>query len=155
MTPRSPEPTLKERYDAKVEEIRNLETTIAELEEAGDPVPWGTTYDLEMRRVEADELRLWGHREHVRRMQEAAERDMRERVRAEWERIDAAPTLEPEEMRRKREELGVRQQDVATAAGVALSTVNRAENGGKCELVTLKSIAAGLEWIAEARSVAP
>jgi DNA-binding XRE family transcriptional regulator len=148
--------SLKERYDAKLGEIRNLEATIAELEEAGAPVPYGIRCDVLRARAEADELRLWGHREHTRQMQEAreraAERDMLGRVRAEWERIDAMPVLSPEEMRRKREELGVRQQDLALAAAVVASTVNRAENGGNCEPMTLKNIAAGLEWLAESRA---
>jgi len=74
---------------------------------------------------------------------------MLERARAEWERFNALPTLSPEEMRRRREELGARQADVAMFAGVCPDTVSRAETGGNCTPETLRRIAAGLESMAD------
>ncbi len=57
---------LKRRYRAKQEQIRELEAERAWFLERGEPVPWRIGYRLEMARIEAEELRMWGHRELVR-----------------------------------------------------------------------------------------
>ncbi len=61
---------LKHRYRAKQEQIRKLEADRAWFLERGGPVPWRIGYRLEMLRVEAEELRMWGHRELVRAIRE-------------------------------------------------------------------------------------
>ena len=61
---------LKRRYRAKQEQIRKLEAERAEMLGRGEPVPWRIGYRLEMLRIEAEELRMWGHRELVRVIRE-------------------------------------------------------------------------------------
>jgi DNA-binding XRE family transcriptional regulator len=144
----------KRQYERVRERISKLEAEREGYLARGEPVPLGVRCNLARDRATLDEIRLHGQRAHVREVQDAqrtaAERDMRDRVTDAWQRIDRMPVLTPDEMRRKRKELGARQQDVAAFAGVALSTVNKAETGGKCEPLTLKLIALGLEEIAEA-----
>lgn len=144
---------LKERYNAKLEEIRSLEQKIAEL---GEDAPSRYKCRLMGARVEAEELRLWGQRETTRALLEARkqaqERGMRERVRAEWERIEDAPLLSLDEIRRQREELGARQQDVAAFAGIHRDTVSRVERGNACDPLTLKLLSVALEEMRASRT---
>jgi DNA-binding XRE family transcriptional regulator len=145
--------TLEEQYERVRGKVSALEAERASYLARGLEPPARVRYRLAGARADLDEIRLHGHRKMVREAEEAqkraAERDILERVRGEWDRIDAMPILSPEDLRRKRAELGVRQQDVAAFAGVALSTVNRAEKGGNCEPMTLKLIALGLENLEE------
>ena len=62
---------LKRRYHAKQEQIRKLEADRAWFLERGGPVPWRIGYRLEMLRIEAEELRMWGNRELTREIREA------------------------------------------------------------------------------------
>jgi DNA-binding XRE family transcriptional regulator len=148
--------TLEEQYERVRGKVSALEAERANYLARGLEPPSRIRFRLLSARADLDEIRLHGHREMLREVEEAqkraAERDMLERVRVEWDRIDAMPVLSPEDLRRKRIELGVRQQDVATFAGVSLTTVNKAENGGNCEPMTLKLIAAGLEKLEEFRA---
>jgi hypothetical protein len=57
---------MKREYRAKQEQIRKLEAERAAILARGEPVPWRIGYNLEMTRIEAEELRVWGHRELVR-----------------------------------------------------------------------------------------
>ena len=61
---------MKRRYRAKQEQIRKLEAERATILERGEPVPWRLGYRLEMLQIEAEELRMWGHRELVRTIRE-------------------------------------------------------------------------------------
>ena len=61
---------MKRQYRAKQEQIRKLEAERAAILERGESVPWRTAYRLEMLRIEAEELRMWGHRELVRTIRE-------------------------------------------------------------------------------------
>jgi hypothetical protein len=133
--------SLKERYRVKAAEVEALERQIAETEAAGDPVPARLRFGLERARVKAEELRTWGHREHVREIREG----MLEAARGELEALDSRPVPTSEEIRRKREALGARQRDLAMFAGVSLASVVRAEGGAPCHARTLRKIAAGLE----------
>ncbi len=62
---------MKRRYRAKQEQIRELEAERASILERGEPVPRRLTFRLEMTRVEAEELRMWGNRELTRVIREA------------------------------------------------------------------------------------
>jgi hypothetical protein len=61
---------MKRQYRAKQEQIRKLEAERAWSLERGGPVPSRIGYRLKMARVEAEELRMWGHRELVRTIRE-------------------------------------------------------------------------------------
>jgi hypothetical protein len=61
---------MKRQYRTKQEQIRKLEADRAWFLERGGPVPWRIGYRLEMLRIEAEELRMWGHRELVRTIRE-------------------------------------------------------------------------------------
>jgi hypothetical protein len=61
---------MKRQYRAKQEQIRKLEAERAEILRRGQPVPWRIGYRLEMTRIEAEELRMWGHRQLVRTIRE-------------------------------------------------------------------------------------
>ncbi len=61
---------MKHQYRAKQEQIRKLEAERAWFLERGGPVPWRIGFRLEMAQIEAEELRMWGHRELVRMIQE-------------------------------------------------------------------------------------
>ena len=61
---------MKRQYHAKLEQIRKLEAERAALLTRGEPVPRRIGYRLEMTRIEAEELRVWGHRELVRTIRE-------------------------------------------------------------------------------------
>ena len=54
---------MKRQYRTKQEQVRKLEAERAAILERGDPVPWRIGYRLEMLRIEAEELRMWGNRE--------------------------------------------------------------------------------------------
>ena len=56
----------KQRYRQLLEQIRKLEIERAELISRGQPVPRRLNFILVMLRADAEELRLWGHREFVR-----------------------------------------------------------------------------------------
>ncbi len=62
---------MKHQYRVKQEQIRKLEADRAWFLERGGPVPWGIGYRLEMLRIEAEELRMWGNRELTREIREA------------------------------------------------------------------------------------
>ena len=62
---------MKRRYRAKQEQIRKLEAERTAILERGEPVPWRIGYRLEMLRIEAEELRMWGNRELTRQLREA------------------------------------------------------------------------------------
>ena len=62
---------MKRQYRAKQEQIRKLEVNRAWFLERGGPVPWRIGYRLEMLRIEAEELRMWGNRELTRAIREA------------------------------------------------------------------------------------
>ena len=62
---------MKRKYRAKQEQIRKLEADRAWFLERGGPVPWRIGYRLEMLRIEAEELRMWGNRELTREIREA------------------------------------------------------------------------------------
>ena len=66
---------MKRQYRAKQEQIQNLEADRAWFLERGGPVPWRIGYRLEMTRVEAEELRMWGNRELTRQIREATKND--------------------------------------------------------------------------------
>ena len=61
---------MKRQYRAKQEQIRKLEAARAWFLERGEAVSWRIEYRLEMLRIEAEELRMWGHRELVRTIRE-------------------------------------------------------------------------------------
>ena len=61
---------MKHQYRAKQEQIRKLEAERAAILGRGEPVPRRLQFRLEMTRVEAEELRMWGHRELVRTIRE-------------------------------------------------------------------------------------
>ena len=61
---------MKRRYRAKQEQIRKLEAERAAILGRGEQVPRRLQFRLEMTRVEAEELRAWGHRELVRTIRE-------------------------------------------------------------------------------------
>ncbi len=61
---------MKRQYRAKREQIRKLEAERAAILGRGELVPRRLTFRLEMTRVEAEELRMWGHRELVRTIRE-------------------------------------------------------------------------------------
>lgn len=61
---------MKRQYRAKQEEIRKLEAERAAILGRGEQVPGRLEFRLEMTRVEAEELRMWGHRELVRTIRE-------------------------------------------------------------------------------------
>jgi hypothetical protein len=56
----------KQRYLRLLEHIRGLEAERAGLISHGEPIPRRLDFDLAMSRADAEELRLWGHREFVR-----------------------------------------------------------------------------------------
>ena len=56
----------KQRYRQLLEQIRELEIERAEMISRGQPVPRRLNFNLAMLRADAEELRLWGHREFVR-----------------------------------------------------------------------------------------
>jgi hypothetical protein len=62
---------MKREYGVKREQIRKLEADRAWFLERGEPVPWRIGYRLEMARIEAEELRMWGNRELTRQLREA------------------------------------------------------------------------------------
>ena len=57
---------MKRQYRALQEQISKLEAERAALLTRGEPVPWRIGYRLEMLWIEAEELRMWEHRELVR-----------------------------------------------------------------------------------------
>jgi hypothetical protein len=61
---------MKRQYRAKLEQIRKLEAERAAILGRGELVPRRLRFRLEMTRVEAEELRMWGHRELVRMIRE-------------------------------------------------------------------------------------
>ena len=61
---------MKRRYHAKQEQIRKLEAERAAMLGRGELVPGRLPFRLEMTRVEAEELRKWGHRDLVRAIRE-------------------------------------------------------------------------------------
>ena len=62
---------MKRQYQMLQEEIRRLEAERAWFLEHGEPVPWRIGYRLEMARIEAEELRMWGNRELTRAIRES------------------------------------------------------------------------------------
>ena len=56
----------KEQYLQLLEQIREREIERAKLTSRGQPVPRRLNFHLAMLRADAEELRLWGHREFVR-----------------------------------------------------------------------------------------
>jgi hypothetical protein len=62
---------LKQAYERKMEKLRELEAERALYLGRGESVPGSLRFRLEMTRVEAEELRLWGHRAHVEEIREA------------------------------------------------------------------------------------
>jgi len=61
---------MKRQYQAKRDQIRRLEVERAAILERGEPTPWRLRFRLEMTRVEAEELRMWGNRELARQLRE-------------------------------------------------------------------------------------
>ncbi len=61
---------MKRQYRAKQEQIQKLEAERASILERGEPTPWLLRFNLEMTRVEAEELRMWGNRELTRQIRE-------------------------------------------------------------------------------------
>jgi phage protein U len=61
---------MKERYRAVQEQIRRLEAVRAEATRRGDPTPRRIQFNLDMARIEAEELRMWGNRELTRQLRE-------------------------------------------------------------------------------------
>ena len=66
---------MKRQYRAKQEQIQKLEAERAAILERGEPTPWRLRFRLEMTRVEAEELRMWGNRELTRQIREATKKD--------------------------------------------------------------------------------
>jgi hypothetical protein len=66
---------MKRRYRAKQEQIRKLEAERAAILGRGEQVPRRLQFRLEMTRVEAEELRMWGNRELTRQIREATKND--------------------------------------------------------------------------------
>src|SRR3712207_5924697 len=56
---------MKRQYRAKQEQIQRLEAERASILERGEPTPRRLRFHLEMARVEAEELRMWGNRELI------------------------------------------------------------------------------------------
>jgi hypothetical protein len=56
----------KQRYRQLLEQIRELEIERAEFISRSQPVPRRLNFKLAMLQADAEELRLWGHREFVR-----------------------------------------------------------------------------------------
>lgn len=139
-----------------LERIRGLEAEKLEYIADGLAIPSRITYGLMGAKVELEEARLYGHREHVREIEEARKeaeaRDIGERVGAELERVRNAPKLEPEDLRAARAELGVTQAQLAAAAGIDSKTISAIENGkGEPRPGTMYYISRGLEFIREHR----
>jgi len=61
---------MKRQYRAKQEQIRELEAEREANLGRDEQVPGRLQFRLEMTRVEAEELRAWGHRELVRTIRE-------------------------------------------------------------------------------------
>ena len=61
---------MKRQYRAKQEQIRELEAEREAILGRDEQVPGRLQFRLEMTRVEAEELRAWGHRELVRTIRE-------------------------------------------------------------------------------------
>jgi len=57
---------MKRQYRTKQEQISKLESERAAILSRGEPIPGRLRYRPEITRVEAEELRMWGHRELVR-----------------------------------------------------------------------------------------
>jgi phage protein U len=66
---------MKRQYRAKREQIQKLEAERASILERGEPTPRRLRFNLEMTRVEAEELRMWGNRELTRQIREATNND--------------------------------------------------------------------------------
>ncbi len=66
---------MKRRYRAKQEQIRKLEAVRAAILGRGELVPRRLQFRLEMTRVEAEELRMWGNRELTRQIRKATKKD--------------------------------------------------------------------------------
>ena len=62
---------MKRQYRAKQEQIRKLEAERTRTVGRGDSVPIRVQFNLDMARVEAEELRTWGNRELTRQLREA------------------------------------------------------------------------------------
>jgi hypothetical protein len=67
---------MKRQYRAKQEQIRKLEAERASILERGEPTPWRLRFHLEMARVEAEELRMWGNRELTRQLREERRKNL-------------------------------------------------------------------------------
>jgi hypothetical protein len=61
---------MKRQYRAKQKQIRTLEAERAAILGRGDQLPSRLRFRLEMTRIEAEELRTWGHRKLVRAIRE-------------------------------------------------------------------------------------
>ena len=66
---------MKRQYRTKQEQIRRLEAERAAIQERREPTPQRFRFRLEMTRVEAEELRMWGNRELTRQIREATKKD--------------------------------------------------------------------------------
>jgi len=145
---------LKQKYEAVQARLHNREAERAELVARGEAIPRRLEMDLAEYRTQADEYRLWGHRAMVRELEEAQKaaqrRTLHERIEAEWRRIREAPPVAPEDIRRRREELGASQQRLAAFSGVNAKTIGRIETGFRYyKPMTLQYIAAGLQALEE------
>jgi hypothetical protein len=131
--------SIKEQYNAKLEQIRGIEAQIEEYTAAQVIVPNRVQHALRMARIEAEELRKWGQREQTRELREAREeaRTLRDRVAEEWQQIEATPVPTPADLRKRRARIGAKQREVAAFAGVRQNTVSRAECGEDVEAMTL------------------
>ena len=103
-----------------LERIRGLEAEKLEYIADGLAIPSRITYGLMGAKVELEEARLYGHREHVREIEEARKeaeaRDIGERVGAELERVRNAPN-EARARRFTRRTRGARGNASATRRG--------------------------------------
>jgi len=144
--------SLKEQEARVLERIRKYEREKAGYIARGEPVPGLINAILKEAPIQLEELRLWGHRAMMREAEEAqwaaGQRDIRDRVEAELERIRHAPTIDPADIRKTRGELGVTQYQLAAASGVDVDTISKIENGfDRYKPETLRFIAAGLDFI--------
>lgn len=62
---------MKHQYRIVQEQIRRLEAERAAAIGRGDPTPRRVQFNLDMARIEVEELRMWGNRELTRAIQDS------------------------------------------------------------------------------------
>ncbi len=62
---------IKRRYEAKLRKLQELEARAATYREREEALPRRLRFDIAELRTEVEELRLWGHRAHLKEIREA------------------------------------------------------------------------------------